>query len=94
MKVHLPKDLRDTIQQLVASGRYATESEAIADGVRLLQDRELLREAKLRQLRAMIKEGEGSAKEGGWLEAGDVFDWVKAEGRRRLAAEKRKRKRA
>jgi antitoxin ParD1/3/4 len=94
MKVHLPKELQETIRQLVAAGRYPTESEAVADAVRLLQDREILRQAKLRQVQGLIKEGDESAKEGGWLEASDVFGWVRSEGRSRLTSGKRKRKRA
>lgn len=93
MKVHLPKDMEAALRAMVASGRYPTESEAVADAVRLLQDRELLRETKLRQIRALIKEGDASAAAGGWLESSDVFGWVSAEGRRRLP-ERRKRKRA
>jgi antitoxin ParD1/3/4 len=94
MKVHLPKDLESALRAMVASGRYPTESEAVAAAVRLLQDRELLREARLREIRESIREGDASAETGGWLEGGEVFAWVSAEGRKRLSAERRRRKRA
>ncbi|WP_315833775.1 type II toxin-antitoxin system ParD family antitoxin [Bradyrhizobium prioriisuperbiae] len=45
------------IKQLVESGRYSTASEVIRDGLRLVEEREERRQAKLDALRAEIQKG-------------------------------------
>jgi antitoxin ParD1/3/4 len=74
------------IERLIASGRYSTASEIIRDGLRLIEEREQGREAKLEWLRAAIQEGLDSPSE-----EVDIKEWiedVKTRGRRRLAAER------
>lgn len=69
------------VKDLVASGRYSSASEVLRDGLRLLEEEEMLREAKLKRLREDIEEGLA-----GPFEPWDVED-IKAEGRRILEAE-------
>lgn len=45
------------VRDLLATGRYASASEVLRDGLRLLEDREKQREAKIAALRAAIREG-------------------------------------
>ena len=45
------------VTQLVASGRYASASEVLRDGLRLLEEQENLRQAKLDAVRRDIAEG-------------------------------------
>ena len=45
------------VRELVASGRYASASEVLRDGLRLIEEREQLRKAKLEALRNAIREG-------------------------------------
>jgi antitoxin ParD1/3/4 len=71
------------IESLIASGRYSTASEIIRDGLRLMEEREQDREAKLEWLRTEIQKGLDS---GPAEEVGDMFMRIKAEGRKRLAA--------
>lgn len=68
-------------KNLVASGRYASVSEVLRDGLRLMEEREALREWKLNELRKAIQEGLDSGDAGPWEGA----DYIMAEGRRILA---------
>jgi antitoxin ParD1/3/4 len=77
------KHFEEFIASLIASGRYSTASEIIRDGLRLIEEREQSREAKLEWLRAEIQKGLDS---GPAEEVGDMFARIKAEGRKRLAA--------
>jgi antitoxin ParD1/3/4 len=52
------------IEDQVASGRYASASEVVRAGLRLLEERE----ARLEELRAEIRKGE----ESGWIEDADI----------------------
>lgn len=58
------------MRELVQSGRYASQSEVLRDGLRLLEEREAQRKAKLETLREAIREGVES---GPGLAAEDVF---------------------
>lgn len=70
------------IERLIASGRYSTASEIIRDGLRMIEEREQDREAKLEWLRTEIQKGLDS---GPAEEVGDMFARIKAEGRKQLA---------
>ncbi|NDW07795.1 type II toxin-antitoxin system ParD family antitoxin [Jiella pacifica] len=66
------------LQSMIESGRYATASEVIRDGLRLVEEREQIRAAKLEALRRMIAEGDDSG-------AAEPLDMaaIKAEARRK-----------
>jgi antitoxin ParD1/3/4 len=50
------------IKQQVADGRYASASEVVRDGLRLLEEEAQMREAALQTLRKEIKKGLDSGK--------------------------------
>lgn len=79
---HFEKFAKD----LVASGRYASVSEVLRDGLRLIEQREKTREEQLQWLREEIQKGYDSGPPEPW----DPED-IKREGRRRLAAERAKK---
>ena len=73
------------IQRLLEGGRYSTASEVIRDGLRLVEERETLRQAKLEALRAEIRKGldSGPAQES---DIAETIDNVKVRGRQRRAS--------
>jgi antitoxin ParD1/3/4 len=77
----LGKHFERFIRNLVKSGRYASASEVMRDSLRLLEEREKLREAKLEALRRAIATG---------LESGPgeplEMEAIKAEARKRRNA--------
>jgi len=73
------------IKDLVDSGRYATASEVMRDGLRLVEEREERRKAKLEALRAAIQEGRDSGLADP-IEPGELVERIKARGRERLKA--------
>ena len=82
------KHFESFIENLLESGRYSTASEVMRDGLRLVEEREQRRQAKLEALRAEIQKGFDS----GPAEEVDLAEWIeeiKARGRQRLAARKR-----
>jgi antitoxin ParD1/3/4 len=54
--ITLGKHFDEFITQQIKGGRYASASEAVRDGLRLLEEREI----KLNTLRRALKEGEAS----------------------------------
>jgi antitoxin ParD1/3/4 len=71
------------IEGLIESGRYSTASEVLRDGLRMIEEREERRRVQLEALRAEIQKGFDS---GPAEEVGDMFERIKREGRKRLAA--------
>ena len=70
------------VKEMVESGRYASASEVMRDSLRLMEERERWREAKLDALKQTIQEG---------LESGPAalldMDVVRAKGRQHRASE-------
>lgn len=82
------KHFEEMIEGLLESGRYSTASEVMREGLRLVEEREERRKAKLEALRAEIQKGFDS----GPMEEVDLSEWmesIKTRGRQRLAARKR-----
>ncbi|PJG50535.1 type II toxin-antitoxin system ParD family antitoxin [Bradyrhizobium forestalis] len=82
------KHFEDLIDGLVESGRYASASEVMREGLRLVEEREERRKVKLEALREAIQKGFDS---GPMEEVGDMFERIKSEGRKRLATKNAKK---
>ncbi|BCH13533.1 MULTISPECIES: type II toxin-antitoxin system ParD family antitoxin [unclassified Mesorhizobium] len=63
------------VRELVGSGRYASASEVLRDSLRLLEEREAQRKAKLAALRDDIRAGIES---GPGIPADEIFDRLEA----------------
>lgn len=72
MNVSLTPELETLVDQKVKSGMYNSASEVVREGLRLLQQRDEMREAKLNALRAEIQKGIDD------LEAGRFRDGAEA----------------
>jgi antitoxin ParD1/3/4 len=57
MNISLTKEMEKYVEEKVASGTYATASEVVRHGLRLLQDADLVREAHREEIRKKIAEG-------------------------------------
>jgi antitoxin ParD1/3/4 len=60
MNVNLTPHFENFVESQIETGRYTNASEVIRDGLRLLEEHQQLHEAKLRDLRAALDEGENS----------------------------------
>ena len=81
MNVNLTPQLDAMVRHKVASGLYNSASEVIREALRLMEEQDRMRAAKLEQLRQDIRDG---------LNSGEPTPWdpeeIKLEGRRRRAA--------
>jgi antitoxin ParD1/3/4 len=86
MNVNLTPQLEEMIREKVSSGLYGSASEVVREALRLMEEKDRLRELKLDQLRRDIREG---------LDSGPVAAWdpqeIKREGRARRVTKSRGR---
>lgn len=71
----LGKHFEQFVQRQVRSGRFASASEVVREGLRLVEEREAEREARLEALRREIARGSGS---GPGAPADEVFARARA----------------
>ena len=70
MNVNLTPQLEDLVRAKVSSGLYTSASEVVREALRLMQEQDRLREAKLEELRRDVRRG---------LESGTSAEWNAAE---------------
>ena len=85
MTVSLPSELEDFVNAKVQSGQYPSAGEVIREGLRLLEEQDMLRQIKLDRLRQDVQIGLDAESRGevGLLDTNATL----AEGRRRIAAQ-------
>lgn len=66
MNVNLTPQLEDMVRQKVASGRYTSASEVVREALRLMDELDSLRAARLEQLRQDIRAGLDSGPAEAW----------------------------
>ena len=84
MNISLTPHLEEIVKGKVDSGLYNSASEVMRDALRLLEERDQLRELRLEELRREIQKGI----ESGEATPLDIED-IKTRGRQRLAAQQR-----
>ncbi len=66
MNVSLSPQLEELVRSRVASGRYTSASEVMREALRLLEEQDSFREAKLAQLRSEVRQGQDSGPSEPW----------------------------
>ena len=83
--ISLKDDDQQFLEEVVKSGRYGSESEVVAEALAEFRVREAIRRARQDELRAKVSVGIEQADRGEFVEFS--AEDVKAEGRKRLAAQ-------
>lgn len=74
MNVSVGRELEDYVRGKVDTGDYASASEVVRDGLRLLKEKDKLFEEKLRAVREMIQKGVDEAEAGMLLDGPETMD--------------------
>jgi antitoxin ParD1/3/4 len=85
MNVSLTPELDRLVQQKVESGLYQTASEVVREGLRLLHERDIVREQQFRSLRRRIDRGVKQLDAG--LGVSSDKAWKQIQARRKHAAQ-------
>ena len=87
MNISITPELEELINKKVKSGMYHSASEVIREALRLLKEKDELKELRLKELRSDIQTGFDDERTG--HVAPLDLDAVKSMGRKRLAAKKK-----
>ena len=85
MNVNLGSAFDQFVSDLLKTGHYQTQSEILREGLRLLKEREELKQLRFAELRKEIAIGSAEADRGEFVDGGETF----AEIRKRSAKQKR-----
>jgi antitoxin ParD1/3/4 len=88
MNVHLGPAFEEFVADLLKSGYYQTQSEVLREGLRLLKEREEVKEMRLAELRKEIAVGGEQAARGQFVDGPEAFAKI----RQRSAAQRKRTK--
>lgn len=93
MNVSLTPELERLVQEKVASGLYNSASEVIRESLRLLQERDRLKEVRLEELRKEIQKGVSQLERGEYQvyetdELETLVSEIQQQGRARISQSK------
>lgn len=80
MNINLTPQLEEMVRQKVTSGLYTSASEVVREALRLMEEKDRVRAAKLEQLRNDIQEGVNSGPATAW-DAEDIKRAGRAKGK-------------
>lgn len=86
MNISLTTELEELVSAKVKSGRYHSASEVVREGLRLLEDQDLIRQARLDLIRKDVQIGIDQMKRGEYTDYDEkglkeLFESIKKEGR-------------
>lgn len=82
VNVSLTPELEEMVHERVRSGRYTSASEVVREALRLLTDRDELRELRLQEVRAKVAEGLDAIEAGDVHPGDEIFDQIIGRSRR------------
>jgi len=91
VNINLTPELERLVQEKVASGLYNNQSEVVREALRLLAERDRLREAQLDGLRKAVAEGRAQADRGELLDGAAVVTEMRDSLRSRRAPTRKAR---
>ena len=77
VNVSVGKEFEEYVKGKVASGDYASASEVVRDGLRLMKERDMLREWRLQSLKDEIQKGIDSLERGEGRDGETVMDEIR-----------------
>lgn len=87
MNVHLGPVFDQFVADLLKSGLYQSQSEVLRDGLRLLKEREELKQLRLAELRKEIAVGSEQADSGEFVDGEETFAKIRKRSAERKRAE-------
>ena len=79
MNVHLTPELEQLVQNKVKTGRYNSASEVMREALRLMDERDQIKEMQKEELRKKIAAGLKSLEQGKGIDGESVFARLEAE---------------
>lgn len=77
MNVSVGRELEDFVRSKVETGDYASASEVVREGLRMLREKDLVLAAKLQALRGEIQTGADQAAAGDLLDGPDAMEHLR-----------------
>ena len=81
MNVNLTPELEALVQRKVKSGRYNSASEVVREALRLLEQRDEVRQLQMQALRKTVDEGQSAFERGETSDGGAFFAALEREAR-------------
>lgn len=83
MNVSLTKELEDLVNSKVETGRYLSASEVVREALRLLEERDRMREFRVEEMRRAIRAGDEQLARGESIPGEAVFGEIREKSRQR-----------